>query len=1582
MKFFLRPILLLFSFLALTPALSAGITLRVESDTGTVQSLIPDPARQQSAGRLRANTFSVSGHVRRNSGAAVPGTTINMSGTTSGSDLTNATGNYLFPNLAAGSNLTLVPVKNTDFKECVSVRDLLFIWKHILGLQPLGSPYQMIEADANRSGSITLIDVLTIQNLILGRSAQYPNSDSWRFVPADFGFANPSNPFSTPFPEAGDITNLQADAVQDFIGMKIGDATDCVDDAHGPAFLTLTAPNLTANVGDNINVNIASQGLPNASGLQFSLSWDPAVLQFNGMAAPLPGWSASNYHVSGGQLSVCWYNSTSQVLSDALAVFTLQFTVIGSAGSSSPIAFVEHPTRSEVVDGLCNPFDLNRIDGSVLIHCPLACNDQITVVLDDNCAAAIGHLEILDGSICPGTYTLDVRDVNNVPLLSGVNPAILNGSMDDPLHITVTHHPSGDQCFAQVVLAGDCLAADSCCRDQAAFLATAMQGFTVVQQQCGLSVIPNALDDCQQTTYTWGDGSTTEPLAGGVTTGHIYAVPGFYEVCASIREINTLGLPCFAFDTCWQVCVTCDTCSSPVLKDEWSKFPAITKNFSGNNSPYDMYADAIGDFYVTANRTTSLGDENGFVSKYRSDGTLEWDFSFGGSNDEQGALINRNPLDEGFYLGGALTSAGFDMPSPGGMLPSVPLDNNGSHPQPDVFLARYDADLNLVWAFNWGGTFNDQINGMAVDNSGNVYVTGLAFGNVDFNPLGPPVVIPDLTAAYVSKYHPNGQLEWVRLLSGTLNLGLALDEAGNVYVGGHFQGTPDLQGWPVPGAGFPVVGLHSVFTVPTEVAPYVAKFDNNGSLVWAFAIQDAARTSTGAVWDVEVEGDYLYAAGVIKANTATNFDPRASNLSLTFTNPNFVARYDLQGYLQIPRELPPFHNVYEIEIGPTGKVYTAGHYGGGVLLTDIFDADLHLIKSLQTGTGTIYDGAWTVAPDPFDNFGLAGRIGSQPFDADPQFADGFEETFTDGQQHVFIGKYTCDCPGDAVPICTPCDSISVTLAQQPGDQSCCATIAVHNQLPDCFSAVQISTISGGSLFLSNVTPQTGWQVGGFVNGSSVLLEPTGGGSIPMGTHNVAFFCTDGLTNSEQIIEIQYFDQNNRVLCRDTLYFDCDYCAKIVQSTAICEGIGQRKITFCVQIPANQSWSANSIVLQPPAGFTFTPTAFSLPNTAPGSTACTFTTIVSNSTTAWPQTLCFDVTAHQMDVNAGQPPGECCTIETCIDLPDCLCDGTSATAELDTLNSDACCWNITLHQPDDVFAQVNTHLITPGVLFSSVENPFNSGWDMSLHSVSNISWTPELPQGSTVQDGYILPKMCFADDGSAMATSPVQLVVTWYTADLVPCYDTLLLPCPSLPHANDCARVDSIDFTCGSALVPNVIKIRVFNHTHSPAVDVDKVQLYAIGPPGINIGPAIFNTFIPNGGFADFDVAVINVNPGEQACFYVSLYDLNAAGAELHCCTSDAFCFTMPDCGPVNQQPTVLIYPNPTTGNVSIRYTQSSPIGGRLRVREVMGRLLREEIIVPGANEQQVSLAAYPTGVYFIEIIDNEGLASAYKLVKQ
>jgi hypothetical protein len=140
-------------------------------------------------------------------------------------DMTDQAGQFSFLHaVPMHMNYTVTPTKDDTPLNGVTTYDLVLISKHILGLEPLNSPYKMIAADANRSGSITTFDIVELRKLILGIYTELPANESWRFVDKSFVFPNVANPFQTNFPEEKSVLDIQANTMDDdFVAVKVGD---------------------------------------------------------------------------------------------------------------------------------------------------------------------------------------------------------------------------------------------------------------------------------------------------------------------------------------------------------------------------------------------------------------------------------------------------------------------------------------------------------------------------------------------------------------------------------------------------------------------------------------------------------------------------------------------------------------------------------------------------------------------------------------------------------------------------------------------------------------------------------------------------------------------------------------------------------------------------------------------------------------------------------------------------------------------------------------------------------------------------------------------------------------------------------------------------------------------------------------------------------------------------------------------------------------------------------------------------------------------------------------------------------------
>jgi hypothetical protein len=200
-----------------------------------------------------------------------------------------------------------------------------------------------------------------------------------------------------------------------------------------------------------------------------------------------------------------------------------------------------------------------------------------------------------------------------------------------------------------------------------------------------------------------------------------------------------------------------------------------------NNIFYSSYfgSSTAGTVILDTITLTTYGQRDIMIAKYNSSGEIQWAKNFGGVNSsEEGRAVCADAAGNIYFTGIISGTAHFD---------DITL-NGGTGT--DVFITKLSPSGTVLWAKHGGDNRNDDGSGIAVDNAGNVFVTGKYDSAAVFGSLS--VDRNQGLDAFLVKLSPSGEFQWLKYAGGTLSdyaSDIVLDRSANIFVLGHFTGT-------------------------------------------------------------------------------------------------------------------------------------------------------------------------------------------------------------------------------------------------------------------------------------------------------------------------------------------------------------------------------------------------------------------------------------------------------------------------------------------------------------------------------------------------------------------------------------------------------------------------------------------------------------------------------------------------------------------------------------------------------------------------------------------------------------------------
>ena len=350
----------------------------------------------------------------------------------------------------------------------------------------------------------------------------------------------------------------------------------------------------------------------------------------------------------------------------------------------------------------------------------------------------------------------------------------------------------------------------------------------------------------------------------------------------------------------------------------WAKRAGGESSDVGNG----ITCDATGNIYVTGYYQSAIfafgkdtlknaGNTDVFILKYDASGKEIWAKSIGEDGNDAGQSIHTDAANNVFvsgYFQSATITFGVNI-----------LTNSSNKGTSDIFIAKYNATGNVVWAKSAGGTSYDFGTGISNDANGNVLLTGyfkspvLTLGDITLKNATPDGTVSDI---FVAKYDPLGNVLWAKSAGGSTDDGsnsISTDASGNIYIAGYFQSTAITFG----SVTLTNTGSYDIF---------IAKYDASGNVAWAKNVWgDSYDYATGVCTDATGN---VFLTGYFQSKTITFGSTTLTNENDGSISNIFIAKFDSLGNVIDARSAGGTGDDESnaISIDAIGKPHIAGYF--------------------------------------------------------------------------------------------------------------------------------------------------------------------------------------------------------------------------------------------------------------------------------------------------------------------------------------------------------------------------------------------------------------------------------------------------------------------------------------------------------------------------------------------------------------------------------------------------------------------------------------------------------------------------------
>ncbi|MEZ4991306.1 MAG: T9SS type A sorting domain-containing protein [Saprospiraceae bacterium] len=247
-------------------------------------------------------------------------------------NMSDVLGQFAFSNTTMGESYLIQPEANADWLRGITISDLHLLKKYLMGLAELDSPYKMLAADLDGSGSITQEDLDLLWKLFLFQATELETTTSWKFVPESYEFPDLANPWSEEVPKVILLEALEAAYIDlNFIAVKMGDLDESIVPIVGSrttnGSFALQMPDRKLVPGVSQRIDLTARDLAQLQAYQATFAFDPDLVEVTAVYSGLASTDHFNLtDLKEGLLHTAWHRPVGEesFLDEDAPLFTLE----------------------------------------------------------------------------------------------------------------------------------------------------------------------------------------------------------------------------------------------------------------------------------------------------------------------------------------------------------------------------------------------------------------------------------------------------------------------------------------------------------------------------------------------------------------------------------------------------------------------------------------------------------------------------------------------------------------------------------------------------------------------------------------------------------------------------------------------------------------------------------------------------------------------------------------------------------------------------------------------------------------------------------------------------------------------------------------------------------------------------------------------------------------------------------------------------------------------------------------------------------------------------------------------------------